>query len=57
VGVGSVIPAILLVTTLAPAADTTAPAHQPGAASWHVSLDAGVLQIAFEGHPWTGLCT
>jgi hypothetical protein len=51
------IPAILLVTTSAPAADTTAPAHQPGAASWHVSLDAGVLQIAFEGHPWTGLCT
>ena len=46
---GSVIIAILLVTTLAPGADKTAPAHQHGAASLQVSLDGRVLQIAFEG--------
>ena len=45
----SVIIAILLVTTLAPGADKTPPAHQHGAASLQVSLDGRVLHIAFEG--------
>jgi hypothetical protein len=50
---GSVIIAILLVIAPVPAADKTTPAsrpaHQHGAASLHVSLDGGILQIALEG--------